>query len=86
MAVRGEDWGRGRGGVWGGGVLPRLLKKHGRRGRGLLFLYIYTENFKNLLVRNQQTDFNEIHQNCVVTIYQVCSSYDDLLKNMAARG
>ena len=55
--------------------LPRLLKpfgfvkKHGRhgvgvRGRGLFSLYIYIENFKNLLVRNQWFDFNIILQKC----------------------
>ena len=41
-----------------GDALPRLfkpfgfVKKHGRQGAGLIFLYIYIENFKNLLVRN----------------------------------
>ena len=34
------------------------------RGRGLFSLYIYIENFKNLLVRNQLTDFNIILQKC----------------------
>ena len=34
------------------------------RGRGLFFLYIYIENFKNLLVRNHWTDFNIILQKC----------------------
>ena len=29
-------------------------------GRGLFYLYIYIENFKNLLVRNHWTDFNII--------------------------
>ena len=53
-----------------GDPLPRLfrpfgfVKKHGRRGRGLLSLYIYIENFKNLLVRNHWTDFNIILQKC----------------------
>ena len=28
------------------------------RGQGLFSLYIYIENFKNLLVRNHETDFN----------------------------
>ena len=31
-------------------------------GRGLFSLYIYIENFKNLLVRNHMTDFNIILQ------------------------
>ena len=34
------------------------------RGRGLFSLYICIENFKNLLVRNQWTDFNIILQKC----------------------
>ena len=34
------------------------------RGRGLFSLYIYLENFKNLLVRNHWTDFNIILQKC----------------------
>ena len=42
----------------------RLVKKHGRQGRGLFSLYIYIEKFKNLLVRNHWTDFNIIWQNC----------------------
>ena len=53
-----------------GDPLPRLfkpfgfVKKHGRQGRGLFSLYIYIENFKNLLVRNHWTDFNIILQKC----------------------
>ena len=53
-----------------GDPVPRLfkpfgfVKKHGRQGRGLFFLYIYIENFKNLLVRNHWTDFNIILQKC----------------------
>ena len=57
------------------------------RGRGLISLYIYIENFKNLLVRNHWTDFHKILQKC---------SFGDPLprlfepfrssKNMAARG
>ena len=34
-------------------------------GQGLFSLYIYIENFKNLLVRNQWTDFNITWQECV---------------------
>ena len=51
-------------------LLPRLfkpfgfVKKHGRQGAGLFSLYIYIENFKNLLVRNHSTDFNIILQKC----------------------
>ena len=53
-----------------GDPLPRLfkpfgfVKKHGRWGRGLFSLYIYIENFKNLLVRNHRTDFHIILQKC----------------------
>ena len=57
------------------------------RGRGLFSLYIYIENFNNLLVRNHWTDFNIILQKCF---------FDNLLprlfkpfgfiKKMAARG
>ena len=57
------------------------------RGQGLFSLYIYIENFKILLVRNQRTDFNITWQKCsLVTLYQDCSSHHDLSKNMAARG
>ena len=34
------------------------------RGRGLFSLYIYIENFKNLLPRNHWTYFNIILQKC----------------------
>ena len=34
------------------------------RGRGLFSMYIYIENFKNLLVKNQWTDFNITWQEC----------------------
>ena len=53
-----------------GDPLPRLfkpfgfVKKHGRQGAGLFSLYIYIENFKNLLVRNHWTDFHIILQKC----------------------
>ena len=53
-----------------GDPLPRLFKPFGfventaARGRGLFSLYIYKENFKNLLVRNHWTDFNIILQKC----------------------
>ena len=56
-----------------GNPLPRLfkpfgfVKKHGHQGGGgLLSLYIYIENFKNLLVRNHWTDFKIILQKCSV--------------------
>ena len=52
--------------------LPRLFKpfgffkKHGRQGvwGGLISLYIFIENFKNLLVRNHRTYFHIILQKC----------------------
>ena len=57
------------------------------RGWGLFSLYIYKENLKNLLVRNQWTNFNITWQECF---------FDDPLprlfkpswfvKNVAARG
>ena len=53
-----------------GDSLPRLFKpfgfvrKHGRHGAGLISLYIYIENLKNLLVRNHWTDFHIILQKC----------------------
>ena len=39
-------------------------KNMAARGRGLFSLYIYVENFKNLLVRNHWTDFHIILQEC----------------------
>ena len=39
-------------------------KNMAARGRGLFSLYIYIENFKNLLIRNHWTDFNIILQKC----------------------
>ena len=41
-----------------------LSKNMAARGRGLFPLYIYIENFKNLLVHNHWTDFNIILQKC----------------------
>ena len=62
-----------------GNPLPRLFKPFGfiinmaTRGWGLFSLYIYIENFKNLLFRNNWTDFNIILQKC---------SLDDLLPRL----
>ena len=62
-------------------------KNMATRGRGLFSLYIYIENFKNLLVRNHWSDFN--------IFLQKCSFGDPLpklfkpfgfVKNKAARG
>ena len=50
--------------------LPRLfkpfgfVKKHACQGPGLISLFIYMENFKNLHVRNHWTDFHIILQKC----------------------
>ena len=41
-----------------------FVKKQGCQGAGLISLYIYIENFKNLLVRNYCTDFNITWQKC----------------------
>ena len=59
-------------------------KNMAARGRGLFSLYIYIENFKNLLVRNHWTDFNIILQECLFG--DPVSSHLDSSKNMAARG
>ena len=63
-----------------GDPLPRLFKPFGfvkqtwpPGGRGLFSLFIYIENFKNLLVRNHSTDFNIILQKCF---------FDDLLPRL----
>ena len=62
-----------------GDPLPRLFKPFGfvknmaAKGRGLFSLYIYIENFKNLLVRNDWTDFSIILQECF---------FDDLLPRL----
>ena len=53
-----------------GDPLPRLfkpfgfVKKHGRQGAGLISLYIYIENFRNVFVRNHCTNFNIVLQKC----------------------
>ena len=48
-------------------------KNMAARGWGLFSLYIYLENFKNLLVRNHWTDFHIILQKC---------SFDDSLPRL----
>ena len=48
-------------------------KNMAARGRGLFSLYIYIENYKNLLIRNHWTDFNIILQKC---------SFGDLLPRL----
>ena len=62
-------------------------KNMAARGRGLFSLYIYIENFKNILVRNLWTDFNITWQKCYLghplpRLFK--SSW--FVKNMAARG
>ena len=54
-----------------GDPLPRLFKPSwdssknmAARGRSLFSLYIYVENFKDRLVRNDWTDLNIIWQKC----------------------
>ena len=64
-----------------------LSKNMAARGRGLYFLYIYIEKFKNLFVRNQWTNFNITWQECffgdpLPRLFKPSWS----LKNMAARG
>ena len=62
-------------------------KKKNADGRGLFSPYIYLETFKNLLVRNQWTDFNIIWQGFfMVTVYQDCSSRHDSSKIVATNG
>ena len=52
--------------------LPRFSSCHdspknmSARGRGIFSLYIYIENFRNLLVRNHRTDFNITWQECFI--------------------
>ena len=64
-----------------------FVKKYGHQGAGLFSLYIYIENFKNLLVRNHWTDFHILLQKCSFgDPLPSCSSHLDSSKNMAARG
>ena len=63
IMIRQKTWPPGGGGGVGGW------------GRGLFSLYIYIEKFKNLLVRNQWTNFNITWQECCFgDLYQDCSS------------
>ena len=65
-----------------------FVKKHGRQGAGLIFpIYIYVENFKNLLVRNHWTDCSIILQKCFfdVSVPRLFKPFG-FVKNMAARG
>ena len=76
-----------------GHPLPSLFKPfgfvkiHGPRGWGLFSIYIYLENFKNLLVRNHWTDFNIILQKCFFghPLPRLFKPFG-FVKNMAARG
>ena len=62
------------------------------RGRGLFSLYIYIENFKNILVRNHWTDFNIILQKYFLwwpstkTDFNIVQAIWIRQKNLAARG
>ena len=77
-----------------GDPLPRLFKSFGfvkktwpPGGRAYFpYICIFIENFKNVLVRNQWTDFNITWKDVFVTLFQGCSSHHDSSKNMAARG
>ena len=62
-------------------------KNMAARGRSLFSLYIYVENFKNLLVRNHWTDFHIILQKCSFgdPLPRLFKPFG-LSKNMAARG
>ena len=44
----------------------KIVKKYGCYGWGLFPLYIYIENFNDLLVRNHWTDLNITLQECVL--------------------
>ena len=63
-------------------------KNTAARRRGLFSLYIYVENFKNLLVRNHWTDFNIILQKCSFDdpLLRLFKPFGFVKKNMAARG
>ena len=62
-------------------------KNMAARGRGLFSLYICIENFKNLLVRNNWTDFRIILQKCFFgdPLARLFKPFG-FVKNMAARG
>ena len=63
-------------------------KNMAARGQGLFSLYMYIENFKNLLVRNHWTDFNIILQKCSFgdPLSRLFKPFGFVKKNMAARG
>ena len=61
-------------------------KNMAARGPGVFSLYIYRENFENLLVRNHWTDFHIILQKCSFgDPLPRLFSHLDSSKNMAAR-
>ena len=62
-------------------------KNMAARGRGLFSLYIYIENFKNLLVRNHWTEFSDTWQECYFgDLLPRLFKPSWLVKKMAARG
>ena len=63
-----------------------LSKNMAPRERGLFSLYIFIENFKNLLVRNHWTDFIITWQKCFHGDPLPRLSNSDSSKNMAAGG
>ena len=64
-----------------------LSKNMTARGRGIFSLYIYIENFKNLLKETVGSSSMYLGRNvALVTFYQDCSRPHDTSKNMATRG
>ena len=63
-----------------------MVPVHCISGSKDLKIDFFTENLKNLLVRNHWTEFNVILQNPLVILNQDCSSHLDSSKNMATRG
>ena len=64
-----------------------LSKNMAARGRGIFSLYIYIENFKNLLLRNCWIEFNVTWQECCFgDLLPRLFTPHDTSKNMAARG
>ena len=62
-------------------------KNMAARGRGLFSLYMYVENFKNLLVRNHWTDYSIILQKCSFgDLSRSFKPFGFSKKKMAARG
>ena len=75
-----------------GDPVPRLfkpfefVKKHGHQGAGLIFpIYLYRKTWKIFLSETTGPISLQLGKNVsLVTLYQDCSSNQDLSKNMAA--